>query len=104
MKKMSEMLGIVQQNVEERRTKKTRAAPHEHAATVDLIVEAGLTSKKYNYKYWLGKIHSAGVDFNEMVGILKEIRGMDPKYNKGGRLTNILSERTKQKKNAKKPG
>lgn len=97
---MSEMLGIAQKRV----TDKTKKPPHQHAATVDLIVEAGLTTKKYNYKYWLGKIHSAGIDFNEMVGILKEIRGMDPKYNKGGRLTNLLTERSKQKKNAKKPG
>ena len=31
-----------------------------------------------------------------MVGILKEIQSMDPKYNKGGRLTNLLTEKAKK--------
>lgn len=95
MKRMSEMMGKTLQRAKDKAVKKP---PHEHAATVDLIQNAGLVKGKYNYKYWLGKIHSAGVDYNQMVGILKEIQSMDPKYNKGGRLTNLLTEKSKQKK------
>lgn len=77
-----------------------RPPPHEKSATVDLIEQAGLMTPKYGYTYWLGKVKRAGVTYNEMIGILKEIKGMDPKYSKGGRLTNVLTERAKKQKKA----
>jgi hypothetical protein len=99
MAHISEILGKFKKEREVEETKKR--PPHEHAATVDLIQAMGLVKGKYNYKYWLGKVHSAGVDYNEMIGILKEIRNMDPKYNKGGRLTNVLTTRAKARKTKK---
>lgn len=99
MPHISEILGKRFEKPTEKSNKKP--PPHQHAATVDLIEAAGLLSKKYNYKYWLGKVHSAGVDYNEMIGILKEIQKMDPKYSKGGRLTNVLTTRAKALKTKK---
>ena len=95
MKSMSEMVGKTLQKVS---TKDPKAPPHEISATANLIEEAGLFSKKYGRTYWMGKIKRAGVTHNEMIGILKEINGMDPKYSKGGRLTNILTDRAKKLK------
>lgn len=66
--------------------------PHELAAIVDEINNAGLVTKKYGYTYWLGKVKRAGIGFGDIHGILKEIRGMDSKYSKGGRLTNVLTQ------------
>lgn len=97
MAHISELLGKNQP----RRTPEKKPPPHEIAATVDLIQAASLFTKKYGYTYWLGKVKRAGVSYNEMHGILKEIAQMDPKYSKGGRLTNILTERAKQQKNGK---
>ena len=77
--------------------------PHELAAIVDEINKAGLVTKKYGYTYWLGKVKRAGISYNDIHGILKEIRGMDAKYSKGGRLTNVLTELAaiEKKKNEK---
>lgn len=96
MQKLSEMMGKTIKRAESKDEKKP---PHEIAATVDLIEAARLFSPKYGYTYWLGKVKRAGVSYNEMVGILKEISGMDPKYSKGGRLTNVLTEKAKLLKN-----
>lgn len=95
MKKIGDMLG---KNL---KPKTEKAPPHELSAATELIREAGLFSKKYGRTYWLGKLKRANVSYNEMPGILKEISKMDPKYSKGGRLTNILTERAKQQKNVK---
>lgn len=83
-------------------SQKKKPPSHELAATVNLIEQAGLFTKKYGYTYWLGKTKRSGVDFNEMIGILKEVQGMDAKYSKGGRLTNILTAKANQRKNGKK--
>ena len=92
MKSMNEMLGKTLKKPDK------KVPPHEFAATVDLIVEAGLTNAKYNYKYWLGKVCKAKIAYSEMIGILKEVQGMDSKYNKGGRLTNLLTAKAKKYK------
>lgn len=105
MEGMSHLLGKSPEEYLKNRqaSQKQKPASHQLAATVNLIKEAGLFTPKYGYKYWLGKTKRAGVDFNEMIGILKEVRGMDAKYNKGGRLTNVLTARANQiKNNAKK--
>lgn len=79
--------------------KKEKYAPHQISATVDLIVESGIVKEpKYGYKYWLGKVKRAEVSYNDMIGILKEINGMSDKYNKGGRLTNLLTDIAKKNK------
>lgn len=96
MAHISELLG---KNL---KPKVEKAPPHELSAATELIREAGLFSKKYGRTYWLGKLKRARVSYNEIIGILKEIAQMDPKYSKGGRLTNILTERAKQQKNVKK--
>lgn len=67
--------------------------PHELAATVNLIKDAGLLSEPtYGYTFWLGKVKRAGVAYNDMVGMLKNIQGMNGKYNKGGTLNNQLTK------------
>ena len=76
--------------------KREKAPPHEISATANLVEEVGLFTKSYSRTYWMGKIKRAKVSYIEMVGILKEIQSMDPKYNKGGRLTNLLTEKAKK--------
>lgn len=77
---------------------KVKPPPHEISATANLIEEAGLFSKKYGRTYWMGKIKRAGIGYNDMIGVLKEINGMDAKYSKGGRLTNVLTKMGAQQK------
>lgn len=89
---------LLKQRMERPAAQVQKPAPHEIAAASNLIEEAGLFTKKYGRTYWLGKIKRAGVSYNEMIGILKEIRGMDPKYSKGGRLTNVLTQLANSKK------
>jgi hypothetical protein len=91
---MESISKIISIKSEEKKTKKP--APHEIGETSNLIEEAGLFTAKYNRVYWMGKVKRAGIGFNEMIGILKEINNMDPKYNKGGRLTNLLTARAKK--------
>ena len=95
MQKIADMLGKTKKKTDK------KPPPHEYAATVDLIQSSGIFTNKYGYTYWLGKVKRAGVSYNEMHGILKEIAQMDQKYSKGGRLTNILTQRAKEKKNGK---
>lgn len=70
--------------------------PHELSATVDEIqkVLKFTHNEKYGYMYWLRKVK--GWSYNEIIGILKEIASVDPKYSKGGMLTNKLSNKKKK--------
>lgn len=81
-----------------KRKPEPKAPPHEISATANLIEEARLFTPKYGRTYWMGKIKRAGISYNEMIGVLKEISGMDPKYSKGGRLTNLLTTMAAEKK------
>lgn len=74
---------------------KVKPAPHELSATVKLIEDEGLFTDKYGWGYWLGKVKKAQVSYGEMFAILKDIRNMEAKYNKGGRLTNLLTLKAK---------
>lgn len=85
---MQELVERMKQQTKKTDKKKT---PHEKAAIVDEIIALVGESKKYNYGYWLRKIGK--ISFGEMQGILKQVRNADPKYNKGGMLTNILKKR-----------
>ncbi len=98
MEKLSDLMGKTLQRAITKDPKKKKP-PHEKSATVDLIETAGILSKKYGYTYWLGKVKQGGVTYTDMVGILKEVQGMDTKYNKGGRLTNVLTEKANSLKN-----
>lgn len=102
MQKLSELMG---KTLERSTTKdpKKKKPPHEKSATVDLIQNAGLVTKTYGYTYWLSKVKRAGVTYNDILGIIKEVQGMDAKYNKGGRLTNLLTEKANslKKKNGR---
>jgi len=71
----------------------TKKPPHEKAATVDEIQKVlGFSyNDKYGYVYWLRKVR--GRNYNEVMGMLKQIEGVDKKYNKGGLLTNMLSNK-----------
>lgn len=66
-------------------------APHELAATVNEIIKTVGDHPKYGYGYWLGKVKRSGKGYNEMLGLLKELGRMDPKYPKGATLTNKLT-------------
>lgn len=80
------------------KTAKRKNAPHALSAASDLIEEAGLFSKAYGRGYWLRRLSAYqkrhGIDaatvFNRITGLLNEARRMDPKYSKGGWLTNKL--------------
>ena len=68
-------------------------APHELAATVNEIIKVVGDHPKYGYKYWLGMVKRCGKGYGAMLGLLKEISAMDPKYPKGATLTNKLSKK-----------
>jgi len=87
------MLISVEDYLKKFETKKEKVPRHEIAASVDEIKKVlNFDDKgKYGYKYWLRKVKRSGKGYTEILGILKEIEAMDKKYNKGGRLTNILS-------------
>lgn len=70
---------------------KPKAPNGEFNATVNLIEEAGLFQGNYKRGYWSKKVKQSGISFLEMERLLKDIEGMDSKYNKGGFLTNKLS-------------
>lgn len=78
--------------------KKRRSAPHPLSACADEIQAAGLFTKHYGRGYWLRQLslyrkrHNLEREavFTWLIGTLKEIGQMDPKYSKGGRLTNLL--------------
>lgn len=78
---------------------KKRAAPHPLSACANQIEEAGLFSERYGRGYWLRKLSvyakvrkiEPEVLDAELFRILKEIGKLDPKYSKGGRLTNLLA-------------
>ena len=94
---MSDLLAGIQARFQKQPTEKL--PPHELAATVDLIKAAGLLKEPtYGYNYWLGKVKRAGVTYNDMIGILKNLQGMNAKYNKGGTLTNTLTKLATQRK------
>lgn len=76
-------------------------APHELAEMSNMIEQAGLFTAKYGRTYWLGKLKRASMSYSEMFGILKQIGNMPGKYNKGGTLTNLLTKRANQIKNAR---
>lgn len=93
---MSDLLASIQERFKKPEEK---LPPHELAATVDLIHKAGLLKEPtYGYRYWLGKVKRAGVSYTEMIGVLKNLQSMDPKYSKGGTLTNILTKLATQRK------
>lgn len=73
-------------------------APHEPAAAVNMIRDAGLVTGKYGYTYWLGKLKRAKVSYGEMHGIMKKLGELPTKYNRGGWLTNHLTDLAKQRK------
>lgn len=83
-------------------SKTLKQAPHELSECSNLIEEAGLFTEKYNRKYWLGKIKKAKVSFGDMLVIIKNIKSMDPKYNKGGYLTNLLTKLGKERNDKEK--
>ena len=93
LKSMADILSTFEETKKVVSTK--RQTPHELAATVDEIqkVLGFKNDDKYGYKYWLRKVKGYG--YNYVMGILKEIQGADPKYSKGGMLTNKLSKKKK---------
>lgn len=74
-------------------------SPHELSTSVDEILRVVGKSMKYGYTYWLGKVKRSGLEFTRILEITKEVERMDSKYNKGGRITNILTEYANKRKN-----
>lgn len=77
---------------------KKRRPPHPLAACADEIERAGLFTVQYGRGYWLRKLSQYGKArkiepaalYTQLLGILKQIGEMNPKYSKGGTLTNKL--------------
>lgn len=67
---------------------KEKTPPHEKAASVQEILKLVPETKQYNFGYWLRKLGKA--KYGSILTILKEARGLDKKYNKGGYITNQL--------------
>lgn len=72
-----------------------KVSTHKISASVDLIVQVVGISQKYPYKYWLGKVKRSKKYYSEILGIVKKAKEMDSKYNKGGFITNQLTNRKK---------
>ena len=69
-----------------------RVPPHDLSAMTNQIdKEIGFT-KKYSRGYWLNLLKKAKMTDPKFQGILKEVRNMPRKYNRGGRLTNVLKD------------
>lgn len=65
-------------------------------ASVNSIIAVVGLNPKYGYKYWLGVVKRSGKGYPAIQGILKnEIEKLPSQYNKGGRLTNILTGKQK---------
>ena len=72
--------------------------PHPLFACVELIEEAGLFTKAYGRGFWLRRLSTYAkykskapeALYTELIGVLKQIGTMDPKYPKGATLTNKL--------------
>ena len=83
------------------RTLHRRPPSHEKAATVDEIIKLAPITDRYGYLYWLSLLKRSGVKYNEMMGILKNVEGADPKYPKGALITKRLCEIAKTKRTIK---
>lgn len=72
--------------------KDPKPARHELAAMVNEIkkVVPFEDKAKYGYKYWLGKLKRSGIRYGALMVLLKDAEKIDPKYNKGGFITNKL--------------
>lgn len=72
--------------------KKKRGGNSEICAIVSEIEKLVPITKEYNYGFWLRKIAERKVTYGEMVGIIKQLGDMHPKYNKGATLVNLLKK------------
>lgn len=72
----------------EQSKEKDMSPKHERAASVNAILELVSPTKTYDYKYWLVKVGNA--TYSQVLDILKEARGLESKYSKGGYITNKL--------------
>ena len=71
--------------------KKKKPPPHDLSAMTELIKEEIGFNQKYGRGYWLRHLKKSKISYGELIGVLKEISNLPLKYNKGGRLTNILN-------------
>jgi len=81
MNNIAELLQVVQQNTN---------APHELADSVNYIIAAVGSTKRYNYGYWLSKVKRKGLTFFQVKQLVDKANGLDGKYNKGGFLSNQM--------------
>ena len=65
-------------------------APHEIADAVNYIKKHIGFSGRYKYGYWLGKVKKSGFGKHRITKLVEEAMALDPKYNRGGWLTNRL--------------
>ena len=75
------------------RAPKEKAPPHEHAASVNAIVEFMAkypNEQKRPRGYWDRK--AKGASYGDVLAILKKAGELPAKYTKGGFITNRLSE------------
>ena len=66
-------------------------APHEIADAVNYIKKHIGFSGRYKYGYWLNKVKKSGFGKYRVTKLVDEAMALDPKYNKGGWLTNRLN-------------
>lgn len=62
-------------------------APHDLATIVDEIIKVTGTTKTYGYKYWLRKVKTSKLSYNEILSLVEKARTLQDKYSKGGFLT-----------------
>ena len=65
-------------------------APHDLSAIVNKIIEVAGESKKYGYGYWLRKVKTSKLGYNQILDLVDKARDIDDKYNKGGFLSNRI--------------
>lgn len=57
---------------------------------VERIIEVAGEHPKYNFKYWLAKIHRSKLSPNQILDICDEADKLDTKYCKGGYIVKRL--------------
>ena len=61
-----------------------------HQTIVNAIIEVVGEHPRYNYVYWIGRIHRSKLSTNAILDLVDKAKGLDVKYNKGGFIGNRL--------------
>ena len=61
-----------------------------HQTLVNKIIEVAGEHPRYNYKYWLGRVHRSKLSPNAILDLVEKADTLDSKYSKGGFISKRL--------------